>query len=1571
MRYHRRVVSGDVSTPMKSPRVFISYSKDSDAHRERVLLLVQRLRKDGIDAWFEEFEDSPPQGWPRWRTEQLTQADFVVLVCTTTYRRWFEGQEHPGEGQGVALEGLLTSQLVSAGEVDLSQLVPVHFEGAAHEVVPRIVRSATIHRLEAEYEQLRLHLTGKLAERPAPLGTIVSARVPTLGFSQRLARFYRSLFSTKELSPANFGSLNPTGLQERFVSMTVADRTPRMFPTEQTAEDEKKTTGARLPHARLPSLHGLDLVAWLGSNERVIITAPTGRGKSTALRFLVLQALEAQASFRITSWRDRIPIVVSVAEWSRQGKPLPEFIFDWSYANGLPKRDAESLRQAVDAGEVILLLDELDELESSDSSVDLHQLLRKAKHFAEQRRVPALIFSRPNHWSQIRPEQHWPSWSRAELLPLTPESQRDLATVWFSDLDQHEGRNSDEKVSAFLAEANKMSGIPELLAIPLVHIGIITLFQAHRIFPVSQHDTYDKVIGLILSQATGRHAVPGPHVLHVLFDFLSEVAFFSLAGGRDRNPTRPEIIALICVYTPPTTPDRPLSLTDADVRDQLIRLVEAGTGIMDPAANGEEFQFLHRAFQEHLAGRYIAVHRSALGTLREKACDPRWHPVLLSMFSCLSPSAAASTLDAFMALELRGRCELAREVLTAKVVFGQPHLAIESALRHSEHLFEVAQHHGSRAHREAIIEAVVRGVDNSQMRLHCVNQVKKWYPGNIGPQRMFPYRPYQIIGTWPQTGECDNALLRGLLSGSDVDRGDAASALIKRLSNTCLAQSYTAIKNRVFSVMHGYRDRDSVAAALRVWVECFCSDHRTAEVIEFADACNDRELRIIGSVAKIRFNQSHTIKDMQLAIRAGRDHLSGWVQPYTILHEGWPDCVLVKHIAIDSIGAPPNSGGLQQTLCAALLASRDEGDDEVAKALARMFEDGPSFVTTMMLNSFDAPLCFHLARHARESEILAETLWDWINGQHHFQEYGSYTLAGELGGQRGKEYLLRTLTTDKATLDGPVVILLRHWRDDAGVAAALRDFAHLMTAGAFRSAHLFNHFLDRQEALPLLEDMLSRDGFARGNVILGLSELLDDTEVVERTRQTIGLEHEALAKAGALASLIQTCAKTEDDVRTIALAELDRDDGLWAEVGTTLAADEHVRAWVLRCADWLATEDRRSMLSKLSERAPSDTIVARICKPWRKDGDNTCQTLGALYFADMEYRDHELSQADTHELCVDIQGKSMLADRRKEASVTMLLRHGGPARLIEHLQGNDCQIGKIWHPDPNWPYIREVLNNWTTLRNGLGDRFYDVFFSSEEDEVFTTLVSLSPEYPDFHNDVFTRLRSIPRDEPWPSAILSFCLDDSSLRDEGTSRFLNWARRGGGSDLHSILLWKKFAGIYAGDAQMFEQVSAAINVPYGPDEGALVGLAVGWPEQAELAHELFERGVHTLGPQVFYRATWGSQEDFFVTLREIGEAHFEGGEQYLAALSEALVLRLRRDRKCALELEDLVLSTNVDTWMIANAPSLLAAAGRLSSELRTWCEAKADAMSTDMALVAFDINSGERRTVWEILYELVS
>jgi hypothetical protein len=61
--------------------VFISYSHDSVEHVERVLQLSNRLRSEGVDCALDQYEESPPEGWPRWMDKKIRDAQYVLLVC--------------------------------------------------------------------------------------------------------------------------------------------------------------------------------------------------------------------------------------------------------------------------------------------------------------------------------------------------------------------------------------------------------------------------------------------------------------------------------------------------------------------------------------------------------------------------------------------------------------------------------------------------------------------------------------------------------------------------------------------------------------------------------------------------------------------------------------------------------------------------------------------------------------------------------------------------------------------------------------------------------------------------------------------------------------------------------------------------------------------------------------------------------------------------------------------------------------------------------------------------------------------------------------------------------------------------------------------------------------------------------------------------------------------------------------------------------------------------------------------------------------------------------------------------
>jgi hypothetical protein len=94
-----------------TPRIFISYSHDTPAHKARVLGLSELLRADGIETRLDQYvSGSPAKGWPRWMPDQIDWAEFILLVCTETYYRRFRGHEEPGKGKGADWEGAVITQ---------------------------------------------------------------------------------------------------------------------------------------------------------------------------------------------------------------------------------------------------------------------------------------------------------------------------------------------------------------------------------------------------------------------------------------------------------------------------------------------------------------------------------------------------------------------------------------------------------------------------------------------------------------------------------------------------------------------------------------------------------------------------------------------------------------------------------------------------------------------------------------------------------------------------------------------------------------------------------------------------------------------------------------------------------------------------------------------------------------------------------------------------------------------------------------------------------------------------------------------------------------------------------------------------------------------------------------------------------------------------------------------------------------------------------------------------------------------------------------------------------------------
>lgn len=160
-------------TSPPAPKVFISYSHDSEAHRRRILHLSNRLRHDGFEAWIDQYESAPPEGWPSWMTRQVEEAEFVLIAVSPIYAQRMMDPK-PNEGKGVWWEGAIITQALYDAHGRNTKFIPIVLSSADRAFVPRPLRPYTCVDLEGPqgYETLYRLLTRQPLERPPTLGAI-------------------------------------------------------------------------------------------------------------------------------------------------------------------------------------------------------------------------------------------------------------------------------------------------------------------------------------------------------------------------------------------------------------------------------------------------------------------------------------------------------------------------------------------------------------------------------------------------------------------------------------------------------------------------------------------------------------------------------------------------------------------------------------------------------------------------------------------------------------------------------------------------------------------------------------------------------------------------------------------------------------------------------------------------------------------------------------------------------------------------------------------------------------------------------------------------------------------------------------------------------------------------------------------------------------------------------------------------------------------------------------------------------------------------------------------------------
>lgn len=137
----------------KRVKVFISYRHGSKEVTEITEALSELLKKYEFDCKTDMDCLNPEDGWYKWMEDEIKPADYVLIICTKSYKECVEGKVK--EKKGVFYEyQLIRNRIQSEGKQDWC--IPLIIKQNEFEYVPLILKSATICHIENKEDMEKL-----------------------------------------------------------------------------------------------------------------------------------------------------------------------------------------------------------------------------------------------------------------------------------------------------------------------------------------------------------------------------------------------------------------------------------------------------------------------------------------------------------------------------------------------------------------------------------------------------------------------------------------------------------------------------------------------------------------------------------------------------------------------------------------------------------------------------------------------------------------------------------------------------------------------------------------------------------------------------------------------------------------------------------------------------------------------------------------------------------------------------------------------------------------------------------------------------------------------------------------------------------------------------------------------------------------------------------------------------------------------------------------------------------------------------------------------------------------------
>ena len=1328
---------------------------------------------------------------------------------------------------------------------------------------------------------------------------------------------------------------------------------------------------------------------WLAQAPQMVVLGDPGAGKSSLLRFIALDLLEAAPTLPkiARQWGCHLPVWVPFPFWTSQvardegaSPSLSEVLRRWferyDRADLLPL-----VRRALDDRRLLLLVDGLDEWrDEAAARIVLDQLVV----FIRDRQVPAVLVSRPQGFERLRGSI--PGWPTGTLAKLSPAQQERFATVWFTEDCRRQLQLEESGIAAaaktrsenFLRDLRAMPDLAELSTVPLLFSLLLRLSIERLELPRNRFEAYDRMIDLLLEyHPQSRRAASqvleksfaaeevrfGPDDLKDAFAALAWRLHVDGAEGSVDEATASQWLETYLADAQGMGVSPSAARSAARV---LLGRAEAEYGLF-VAKGPRRLGFFHRTCQEALASRHLGSFTSEkqAEALRKYAADPHWREVLLAFLHRQPKPQMRAHLQTIRALQEAGddvtRCRVER--LLAEVAFGEARLYPEDHELLIRATFKVIERGDYPPQREALLRTALGALRAQSYlpRQAVQGRAIRWFPAFAQDRA----RTLREMARWPRSAELQDALILNLHDEEPVNARAAAGGLVslyagdeatgRELASLSRSSANVITRACALEALHaGWPNNSELPQLLELNRECGSGAPTVAAVrilVERGEQVADDRDRLL----------LHSHRGIALTIP------QEWEEDLVLtLVRGWPKDAVIRAAALEGCaGSILSEESVNDDIAFPILLFGYPGDDEVAEALLGALNAEYSHFGWRHLP--DRPNLAQWAAAWRGHRVLEPGVEAWLRKHGNKYGYGAIDIYHFAQTDGIRRWMLECLATKQSLAGFALHVLLRLWgMNDPDTGAAIRRYVAEYPHGYAEA---------QDEVLAVAEDR----GAARQQSLASLQS--EDQIASRQALMALNALDGHLASDDVVAACLSLADKSESwrehflwnliaygsrhpSVRSLAKDNLNAFDRTDAAFACGFGDDRDIRNALLERAAPLPKDLRVIVATSLEGSATEDLFPDELLGRYRSDREPEVTTAAAISLArrDVQKRTSisDLAAVFTADLRRDGSGYHQL---RLAALAGLLASRRYDLIPSERRESKDLLDQAMdWWTLSRAPAFQQLLvEHWTEFERDLGDAKLTEILRMEDRERHLHLFTEVP--PGSAVARWAADYSMRTAKNWPRIeddlrLLAAAYPRSDTLRDACLRILHEAPATTKHDSQLIIGAAKVLGdVFRGDDTTREALLSNTR-PEDWGEGVIVALCRGWPENEQLKgwldHAAATKKEATFASYWHVVACLGSEKRLSEDLRRLEKPHRQDERLAIADAGPVFIARVRRDEEIA---EWLVreIKSGASTSLAITALWALRQAGVQSVALDEWLSAKSEEFAAADASTRFGRN----------------